>query len=265
MTRETPQGLTNGEDQKAAEAPSSGVLPRAALLGVLGIAGFIALALVLRVATGGAGTEEIEAWFGHLRDAPYAIFVVIGVFVTLSFAAAPQFGLVAACALVFGPQLGFLYSWIATMCGATLHFFLGDRFGSRALRQYGGVRTNMFSRKLGDHGILASALVRVVPTGPFVVVNVAAGVSHIPLWKFLLGTSIGTIPKTAVIAFVGGNLMDVIRNQRPQDIALIIGLLLLWLVLGLIAKRYLMPYLRKPTPVTDTATTVDPSDGEYTR
>lgn len=192
--------------------------------------------------------DDIEAWMAFARDTPWAILPVIGVFLGLSFTGFPQFALVALTALVFGPWLGFIYSWVAAVISASTHFGLGKRFGNRLLNRYGGERTHVFSRKIAQHGILASAGVRVIPSAPFIVVNTAAGVSHMVYWKFALGTGLGTIPKTGLISFVGGNVMDILREQNLQDIALVVAIIVLWIVLGLLARAYVLPRLRRAGP-----------------
>ncbi|MEM6615815.1 MAG: VTT domain-containing protein, partial [Pseudomonadota bacterium] len=147
-----------------------------------------------------------------------------------------QFGLHAASILIFGPVVGTFYAWIASLTGAAVHFMLGKRFGAKFLERYGGQRSQWISKKLAKHGILASAAIRLIPSGPFIVVNTLAGVSHMPFWKFLLGTAIGTPPKIIAIALVGGGLVDLIRSQDPFSIALIVAGITLWLVIGWFVK-----------------------------
>ena len=78
--------------------------------------------------------------------------------------------------------------------------------------------------------------------------NTAAGVSHMAYWKFVLGTGLGTVPKTGLISFVGGNVMDILREQNLQDIALVVAIVVLWIALGLLARAYFIPRLRRTAP-----------------
>jgi uncharacterized membrane protein YdjX (TVP38/TMEM64 family) len=52
---------------------------------------------------------------------------------------------------------------------------------------------------IGRHGIIASGLIRVIPSAPFIVVNAAAGAARVPLWKYLAGTSVGIVPKILIV------------------------------------------------------------------
>lgn len=184
--------------------------------------------------------ETAQTLMESAQASPWAIVPVIGIYVGLSFLAAPQFGLHAMTALVFGPALGLIYAWVATLLGAALHFALGKRFGNRLLERYGGERSNRISRKLARHGILAAAIIRLVPSGPFIVVNVAAGTSHMAFWRFFLGTAMGTLPKILAIALVGGSIMDLIATQDPVWLGMIAAGLALWIVLGwMVRHRFL--------------------------
>ena len=114
-----------------------------------------------------------------------------------------------------------------------------DDFGAQALRRFAGVRVNAISEALGRHGILASAVSRVVPTMPFVILNMAFGASHVSFAKFLIGTGLGTIPKVAVVAYVGASLGDFLASRDPMDLALMAGIIALWIIFAWWVRRAL--------------------------
>lgn len=185
---------------------------------------------------------------------PWALLGVVSVYVALALTGFPQILLFAATVLTFGPQTGALYAWIATMASASFTFFLGHMLGGRWVRRFGGERVNATINFLAHHGILASGLVRVVPSAPFIVVNAAAGAAHIPLWKFWAGTGIGIIPKIAVVAAIGAfspdtavlqqgvaGVVDFFTSREPRDLAIMALIIPAWLAF-LLAARWL--YLR---------------------
>ncbi len=49
---------------------------------------------------------------------------------------------------------------------------------------------------------MTSLVVRLVPTGPAILVNLAAGVSRMKFRHFVAGTAIGILPKIIVIALI---------------------------------------------------------------
>jgi len=98
---------------------------------------------------------------------------------------------------------------------------------------------------------MASGLLRVIPSAPFIVVNSAAGVSHMPYWKFALGTGLGTIPKTALVAFMGGSFVAFLRSQDPVHLVLFALFVVFWIGLGLGVRHYLAPRFAKTAQALD--------------
>lgn len=183
------------------------------------------------------GASAAERFIGAGRGTAWAPIVAILAFVILGLTGFPQFVMIAAAVVLFGPYYGFLYSWLGTMVSCNVGYFLGHILGSRVLRRFGGQVANQVSAMVGERGILASALVRVVPSAPFIVVNMAAGASHIRIHQFLIGTGIGIIPKTAFIAFVGGSLMSLIQELNPFVIAGLVLVLVAWVGAGYWLRR----------------------------
>jgi len=88
-------------------------------------------------------------------------------------------------------------------------------------RRIAGARLNAISRKLGERGLLAVVLVRIVPVAPYSVVNVVAGASHIGLRDFLLGTFIGLLPGVLGIVVFVDRLVESIRHPGLLTFALL--------------------------------------------
>lgn len=190
-------------------------------------------------------------------DSPWAIIGVISVFSLLALTGFPQILLFTATIIAFGPRTGAIYAWIATMISATLTFGMGHFLGGRWIRRLGGDRVQRTIDFIGGHGILASGLVRVVPSAPFIVVNAAAGAAHIPMWKFWTGTGIGIIPKILLVALLGilapdadvlkdgvGGLVDFFTSRKPADLALVALIVTGW-VGFLLAMRWVYKRIRR--------------------
>ncbi|PQA87337.1 TVP38/TMEM64 family protein [Hyphococcus luteus] len=150
-------------------------------------------------------------------ESRWAVVGVVSIFMFLALTGFPQIGLITATVIVFGPRNGAIYSWIATMASASLTFGLGHFLGGRWVRRFGAERVQRTMDFIGRHGILASGLVRVVPSAPFIVVNAAAGAAHIPMWKFWTGTGIGIVPKIAFIAVLSALFPDPNALQTEMD------------------------------------------------
>jgi uncharacterized membrane protein YdjX (TVP38/TMEM64 family) len=174
--------------------------PRRALWLGLGL-----LAVVLAVFALGKlghlpGLEQAEAWLRELAGSPWGLPAVIFVFCVAAFLGVPQFALIAAAVAVFGPLMGAVYGWVANMLSGALTFWIGRAGGGAAVRRYAGPRAQKLSRLIGQNALIASAVVRSVPAGPFLIVNMVFGASAAKFRDYWIGMGLGIIPKIALVA-----------------------------------------------------------------
>jgi uncharacterized membrane protein YdjX (TVP38/TMEM64 family) len=196
---------------------------------------------------------QLEDLVFAASQSPWAAPIVVAIFVALALTGFPQILLIAATVIVFGPAVGGFYAWLSTMISATFTFWLGWWYGGRFVARYGGEKVRATIEFIGRHGVAASALIRLVPTAPFIVVNAAAGAARIPIWKYWLGTGFGIIPKILLVVGLGAvgpgeahladgveGIVDFFTSRRPQDLALIALIVAGWVGILLIARRAIM-------------------------
>jgi uncharacterized membrane protein YdjX (TVP38/TMEM64 family) len=183
---------------------------------------------------------SVRQWLLLAAQSPFALLIVVGAFALLAFLGVPQVVLIAAAAVAFGPWLGAAYSWIGTMVSATVGFWLGRLGGSRLLRDSGGEGLKRFIAMIGRNGFLASLVVRVVPSVPFVVVNMAAGVTRMRFWMFAAGTAIGVLPKILLTALAGNSLLKGLTGQGQAwiTVGLLAAVIAIWIAAGFMARRW---------------------------
>ena len=184
------------------------------------------------------GEATVEHWLGA-ASGPWALPAAVGAFALMAFLGVPQFVLIAAAVVAFGPWTGFAYSWIGTLVSSLVGFWLGRSFGAKVLRDFAGDGVAKFMRLIGKNGFLASLIVRLVPSAPFIVVNMAAGVTPMRLRDFAAGTAIGIIPKIALTAFAGNSIVQAMRGGGKQHIILLVIAVVIWIVAGLVARAWL--------------------------
>lgn len=155
----------------------------------------------------------VRAWLGGAERAHWGLPAAIAAFTIGAFIGAPQFVLIAACVMAFGAEVGFWWAWLATIASGAVTYVVGKVSGGRLLRSYGGATGGRFTRFMGKNGFLASFLVRFLPTAPFVVVNMAMATAGVRFLAFIAGLALGTLPKTAIIAFGGDVIMDALEGQ----------------------------------------------------
>ena len=184
------------------------------------------------------GEVTVEQWLGAAHG-PWALPVAVGAFAALAFIGVPQFVLIAAAVVAFGPWTGFAYSWIGTLVSSLVGFWLGRTFGGRLLKDLAGDGVAKFMKLIGKNGFLASLIVRLVPSAPFIVVNMAAGVTPMKIRDFAAGTAVGIIPKIALTAFAGNSIVQALKGGGKQHIVMLVVAAVIWLVAGWIARDWL--------------------------
>ena len=183
------------------------------------VATFVAVGAMLVVGRMVFG-DRIETWVkAALGDADrnhLGLPMAVLAFTIAAFVGAPQFVLIAACVVAFGPERGFWYAWIATIFSGAVTYLLARFSGAQKLvARYSGATGGRFTRLMGDrrNAFFASMIVRMLPTAPFIVVNMSMAVAGMPFVPFILGLAAGVAPKTALIAFAGHGIMRALEGN----------------------------------------------------
>ena len=181
--------------------------------------------------------EAMTAWMDGMADSPWGLPALIVVFCVAAFLGVPQFALIAAAVAVFGPWAGGAYSWIATMVSGALTFYVGRLTGEQAFRRYAGKTANRLAGFIGRNAFVASAVVRNVPTGPLLLVNMAFGVSHARFLPFWAGMGVGTIPKIILVAFAGRSLLAALSGNPVTAILAALAAVAVYAVIAWVRQR----------------------------
>jgi uncharacterized membrane protein YdjX (TVP38/TMEM64 family) len=183
---------------------------------LLSLASFFVIGAVLDLES-----EAVQNFMAWAATSPLSLLVVIALFVGFGLIGTPQFLLITMTGAVLPAGLAFGYAWIATLISATLHFYMGRQF-SDWIGAASGTRVARLKSMIAQNGLVASAIVRNVPAGPFIFVNVVCGASGMRGYNFLIGTAIGIIPKAAALIFLGVNLSSYLKDPTPQRLAILV-------------------------------------------
>jgi uncharacterized membrane protein YdjX (TVP38/TMEM64 family) len=200
---------------------------------------FASIAVVFlfgRTRLGVQAEHDIQGWLGGFADTPWGLPAAVAVFTLAAFVGAPQFLLIAACVVAFGPWEGFLYSWAATLVSAAVTFYAGRFAGRTSIERFGGASVERLSKFVGKNAFAGSFIVRNVPSAPFIVVNMTFGMSKARFTSFIAGCALGVLPKTALVAFFGGSFMTAVTGDGVWTSAILAGVGLAWLALMLGAR-----------------------------
>jgi uncharacterized membrane protein YdjX (TVP38/TMEM64 family) len=110
---------------------------------------------------------------------------------------------------VFGVVRGALYVNIGATIGATLAFLVARYLFRDAIQKKFGSRLETMNRELEHSGFNYLLFLRLVPVFPFFLINLAAGLTKIPLRTFFLGTVVGIIPGNFVFCNAGASLATI--------------------------------------------------------
>lgn len=153
--------------------------------------------------TAGGGFDPM-ALLASLRDSaahPLAPLAVIPAFIAGSLVVAPVTGMIALCALIFGPWVASLSAIAGTLAATVVNHEIGRHLG-RAVEGRAPRAVTVRMKALGRSSDAWSlAGLRLIPIAPFTVINLLAGASRVKLKDFLLGTIIGMGPGTVLICF----------------------------------------------------------------
>lgn len=106
----------------------------------------------------------------------------------------------------FGFVGGTALAVLATTCGCILSFLYARIMGRSIVQRNFGKRVARFERVLADSPFVTTLLIRFLPVGSNLVTNLIAGVTHVRVVPFVLGSAAGYIPQTAIFALMGSGV-----------------------------------------------------------
>jgi phospholipase D1/2 len=166
--------------------------------------------------------DNVREVLRSVRGEPWAIVVVVTVFVLAGAIVFPLNILILTTAAVFGPWLGILYGGAGAMSSGLVMFFIGGLLGREALYRMLGERWRHGLEGVRKRGLLAVVTFRLVPLAPFTLVNLAAGASGIRFIDFLVGTMIGMLPGLVLLSVMGDRILRILAEPSAGDIAIVI-------------------------------------------
>lgn len=146
-----------------------------------------------------------------------AVSLFMGVYVVQTALSLPGATVLSlAAGAIFGAATGTVYAVIAATIGATLAFIVTRYLFHDAVQAKFGHRLAAINRELETAGLNYLLFLRLVPLFPFFLINLAAGLTRLPLRTFVIGTLIGIIPGGFVYVNAGASLATI---TNPADAA----------------------------------------------
>ncbi|UXY13960.1 VTT domain-containing protein [Chitiniphilus purpureus] len=147
-----------------------------------------------------------------VQDMPFTPVLVLLVYLLAALLVIPHSVQVAATGLVFGPWAGLAYAVAGTAFTSAVTYGIGHWMGRDTVRRLAGGKLSRLSRTLAKRGVISVALLRQIPLGPYALVNIVCGASHISFRDFMLGTLLGMTPGSVVMLLFLHHFTEAIRN-----------------------------------------------------
>jgi phospholipase D1/2 len=178
--------------------------------------------------------DRLGAW----RDSPLAMIAMVGVFALGALVVFPVNLLIAASIIVFGPIVGGVVALAGSLASAAVMHQIGRAFPSRSWTRIAGAHAEKLRERVARHGIVAIAIVRLLPIAPYSIVSLAAGISGIERRAYFAGTALGMAPGIVLYAVFVDRAREVIADPRPLSWAMLAFALLLIIAFGFALRRF---------------------------
>ena len=119
-----------------------------------------------------------------------------------------------AAVVTFGPWAGLAYAMAGVLLAGVAGYALGRLVNRNTVRRIAGPRLNKLSAVLKRRGIIAVALVRIVPIAPYQVVNVVMGAMRLRLVDFVAGTFLGMLPGSLAATVLSDQIAVALQDPR---------------------------------------------------
>jgi uncharacterized membrane protein YdjX (TVP38/TMEM64 family) len=184
-----------------------------------------------------ADPDRLITWISTVRDSPWAAPVLILLFVIGGLVVFPLTVLIAVSALMFEPALALFVAFMGTLANAVVTYGVGAKLLRGTALAAAGPAIARATTALENSGVIAVAVIRMVPVAPFTFVNVAAGSIGVRLRDYILGTALGVAPGILALTFFGQQLQSILRDPSPSGIFTLFGVVILWIGLSLLLQK----------------------------
>lgn len=187
--------------------------------------------------------ERLRAAAEFVRASNWSVLLVLLAYLAASPSFFPITLLNMIVAVMFPPAHAFTLALAGSMLNAGLSYGFGWALGRSWLRRImGRPRLARFSRQLGRRGVPVVVGMMVTPLGPFTLVNMVCGASHIRVLQHQLGVMLGLAPTLALLVILGDSLWRLVENPTPLNLLVLTGMVVVW-SLGGFGLQYLLDFI----------------------
>ena len=140
--------------------------------------------------------------------------------------------------MTFGALFGFILSWIATIIGCMISFFLCRKLRNKFEKKYtNNENIQKFKKDINDISYTNLVIILALPFTPAFAVNIAAGLTNIDAKKYFSALMIGKLPMVYFWGFIGKSLLESITD--PYTIAQVIFMLIMAYLVSKLTNKFI--------------------------
>ena len=149
----------------------------------------------------------------------------------------PLFVFITMNFIAFGNVIGFIVSWVCTVIGCVISYFLVKKFFRNfVIKKIKNI--NLLTRCMSYIENLSLSKVTVIlaiPFTPAFMMNIAAGLVNMNFKKFFLSIIISKIFLVYFWGVIGTSLLESFR--QPKNLIIVFGMVIIAYILSLITKK----------------------------
>jgi uncharacterized membrane protein YdjX (TVP38/TMEM64 family) len=161
-------------------------------------------------------------WFNDhiLGSGPLSVVIFLAVSAVFTGVGLPRQLIGFLGGFAFGIVGGTLLSTVGSGLGCAMAAMYGRMGGRDLVERKMGQRVHKVNRFLQHEPFNTALAIRLFPLGSNLIVNLAAGVSSIPLLPFVLGSTLGYIPQNFIFALFGAGM----NRESTTGVVLSVGM-----------------------------------------
>ena len=183
-------------------------------------------------------------WFNDhvLGNGPLSVIIFLAVSTVFTAVGLPRQLIGFLGGFAFGIFGGTVLSTVGSGLGCALAALYARMGGRDLVERKLGKRVHKVNRFLQHEPFNTALAIRLFPLGSNLIVNLAAGVSSIPLMPFVLGSCLGYIPQNFIFALFGAGM----NRESTTGVVLSVGMsVALFVVSGWLGVRVYRRYRRQ--------------------
>ena len=149
----------------------------------------------------------------------------------------PLFVFITMNFIAFGNVIGFIVSWVCTVIGCVISYFLVKKFFRNfVIKKIKNI--NLLTRCMSyieNLSLTKVTVILAIPFTPAFMMNIAAGLVNMNFKKFFLSIIISKIFLVYFWGVIGTSLLESFR--QPKNLIIVFGMVIIAYILSLITKK----------------------------